>query len=216
MNFWTSVTNLASFSVIAPTAIAITGWLIAGRAWRLTMWWLLLFLGAMGIVVASKIAFIGWGIGSRAYDFTGFSGHVTRAMAIAPVLFYLLTQRTSATTRISAIVLGTGFGTLIAISRIMVHAHSVSESVTGWVLGAAVSFSFIYLLHRSPHIRAHNGVIALGLAGLLFITPYVEPTPTQRWITQAALYLSGHDRPYIRISWQPAPKSWRPSNDVEL
>ncbi len=213
---WTTITNLASFSVIAPTAAAITGWLIAGRAWRLTAWWLLLFLGAMGIVVASKIAFIGWGIGSREYDFTGFSGHAVRAMSIAPVLLYLLTQRTPAPVRLSAIVLGAGFGTLIAVSRIMVHAHSISESVSGWLLGAAVSFGFIYLLHKSPHIRAHNGVIALGLVGLLFATPYVEPTPTQRWITQAALYLSGHDRPYIRITWQLAPESWRPSTDAEI
>ncbi|BBO99780.1 hypothetical protein SFSGTM_04890 [Sulfuriferula nivalis] len=180
------------------------------------MWWLLLFLGAMSIVVASKIAFIGWGIGSREYDFTGFSGHVTRAMSITPVLLYLLTQRASAMMRLGAIALGVGFGTLIAVSRIMVHAHSLSESIAGWLLGGTISFVFIYLLHKAPPIRAHYGLIALGLVGLIFATPFVEPTPTQRWITQAALYLSGHDRPYIRVTWQPAPKSWRPSNDVEI
>lgn len=213
---WQTITNLASFSVIAPAAVAVTAWLLLGRAWRLTAWWLILFLGGMTLVVASKIAFIGWGIGSREYDFTGFSGHVVRAMAIVPVLLYLVSQRTSAFLRVASVLLGLAFGTLIAVSRIEVHAHSLSESVTGWLLGAAISLWMIYLLKQSPPIRANHWFLALGLLGLVFASPYAEPTPTQRWITQAALYLSGHDRPYIRVTWRLAPKSWKSSNEREI
>ena len=213
---WQTITNLASFSVIAPAAVAVTAWLLLGRAWRLTAWWLILFLGGMTLVVASKIAFIGWGIGSREYDFTGFSGHVVRAMAIVPVLLYLVSQRTSAFLRVASVLLGLAFGTLIAVSRMEVHAHSLSESVTGWLLGAVISLWMIYLLKQSPPIRANHWFLALGLLGLVFASPYAEPTPTQRWITQAALYLSGHDRPYIRVTWRLAPKSWKSSNEREI
>ncbi len=213
---WQTITNLASFSVIAPAAVAVTAWLLLGRAWRLTAWWLILFLGGMTLVVASKIAFIGWGIGSREYDFTGFSGHVVRAVAIVPVLLYLVSQRTSAYLRITSVLLGLAFGTLIAVSRIEVHAHSLSESVTGWLLGAVISLWMIYLLKQSPPVRANHWFLALGLLGLVFASPYAEPTPTQRWITQAALYLSGHDRPYIRVTWRLAPKSWKSSNEREI
>ncbi|MEQ1667010.1 MAG: phosphatase PAP2 family protein [Sulfuriferula sp.] len=213
---WQTITNLASFSVIAPAAVAVTAWLLLGRAWRLTAWWLILFLGGMTLVVASKIAFIGWGIGSREYDFTGFSGHAVRAMAIVPVLLYLVSQRASAYLRVVSVLLGLAFGTLIAISRIEVHAHSLSESVTGWLLGALISFGMIYLLKQSPPIRANHWFLALGLLGLVFASPYAEPTPTQRWITQAALHLSGHDRPYIRVTWRLAPKSWKSSNESEF
>ncbi|NOT16627.1 MAG: phosphatase PAP2 family protein [Sulfuriferula sp.] len=216
---WHAITNLASFSVITPVALVITLWLWLGHAWRLSVWWLGLFTAGMAIVVVSKITFIGWGIGYRDYDFTGFSGHVVRATAIAPVLLYLISQRAAPTLRNLAVVTGYGFAVLIAISRVVVRAHSPSESIMGWVLGAIISAWMIYLLHHTPAIRIRHWLISLLLACLLWLSYlYATPTPTQRWITQVALYLSGHDRPYIRVTWQLAPKSWRGTkpSDTEI
>ena len=209
---WTSITSLGSFSVMAQAAAAITLWLILGRAWRLVFWWCLLFIGGMTVVVATKIAFIGWGIGIRSLDFTGFSGHVMRAASVAPVLLYLVLQKTPRYMRITGILLGLVFGLIIAMSRLQVHAHSPSEAISGWALGALVSLGFIWILDRSRKVELHPWFIALSLLALL-ATPYMEPTPTQRWITSAALTLSGHDRPYIRVTWKLAPVGWRPANN---
>jgi membrane-associated phospholipid phosphatase len=212
---WSDITSLGSFSVMAPAAAAITAWLILGRAWRLVLWWCELFIGGMTLVVATKIAFIGWGLGIRSIDFTGFSGHVMRATSVAPVLIYLVLQKTPRFVRFLGVLSGLAFGVIIAVSRLEVHAHSLSETVTGWILGAMVSISFIWILAHHRKVDLHSWFIALSLLALL-ATPYIEPTPTQRWITNASLNLSGHTRPYIRATWKMAPMSWRPANIDEV
>ncbi len=201
---WLGITSLGSVTVMTPAAAAIAGWLALNRAWTRVLWWCLFFIGTSLLVVATKIAFIGWGLGIQSLDFTGFSGHVMRAAMVAPVLFYLMLQKASSLFRRSGIALGLTFGILIGFSRLEVHAHSVSESVSGWGLGAIVSLGFIWLLSTSPKIKLNRWVVVVSLIGLL-VTPYIPHVPTQSWITQVALYLSGHDRPYIRASWKLAP-----------
>lgn len=209
---WFDITLLGSFSVMAPAATVIAAWLVLNRAWHLLLWWCLLFIGGMALVVTSKIAFIGWGIGLRSLNFTGMSGHAMRAAAVAPVLLYLLLQKTAGITRKSGVLMGLAFAVLIGISRLAVNAHSVSETITGWLLGAIVSLSFIRILSYSPKIDLNRWVIVLSLIGL-FATPYITPVPTQRWIIKAALFLSGHDQPYIRVNWKMATiKSRLPSS----
>ncbi len=207
---WFSITTAGSFTVMAPAAIAITVWLALNRAWRLVALWCALFIGGMGLVVATKIAFIGWGIGIRSLDFTGISGHAMRATAVAPVLLYLLLQTTTRMGRQAGIVLGLSFGVLIAYSRLVVHAHSPSEAISGWLLGATVALSFIRILSQSAKIQLSSWVIAVSLLGLLS-SPGITPVPTQRLIIDTSLYLSGHELPYIRATWKMAKKKYRPA-----
>lgn len=209
---WYSITALGSFTVMAPAAMIITAWLIMSRAWRLVLWWILFFVGGMILVVASKIVFIGWGIGIRSLDFTGFSGHVMRATSIVPIFMYMLLQKTQPNIRTMGVVLGLLFGVVIAISRLEVHAHSISEVVSGWLLGAVISLGFIRFLSLGNKIEVQPWLILFSLFALM-VTPYAEPVPTQRWITYAALQLSGHDRPYIRVTWQLAPVNWHQNID---
>lgn len=212
---WSSITSLGSFNVMAPAALAITAWLVLGRVWHLVWWWCVLFIGGMTLVVGTKIAFIGWGFGIRSLDFTGFSGHVMRATSVAPVLLYLILQPAPRILRSMGVVLGLLFGVVIAVSRLEVHAHSFSESLSGWVLGALVSLGFIWIMNRTRKVELHPWFITLTLLALM-ATPYAEPTPTQRWITNAALALSGHDRPYIRVTWRQAPAEWHPNvNEID-
>ncbi|MHB1677785.1 MAG: phosphatase PAP2 family protein [Sulfuriferula sp.] len=202
---WFGITAAGSFTVMAPAGAAISVWLALNRAWRLVLIWCLLFLGGMGLVVATKIAFVGWGLGIHAVDFTGFSGHAMRATSVAPVLLYLLLQKFTKTARLSGVLLGLAFGVLISYSRLEVHAHSVSEAVAGCLLGALIALGFIRILSKSSKINLNHWVIALSLVGLLS-SPTIPAAPTQRWITLAALWLSGHERPYIRTTWRMAPE----------
>ena len=200
------ITSFGDITVMAPAAMAITAWLVIGRAWRMALWWCLLFATGMSLVVATKIAFIGWGIGIRSLDFTGFSGHSMRATAVIPVLFYLILQKAPPIARASGVLLGIVFGVIIGISRLVLNAHSVSEAVAGGILGAMVSLGFIWIFGPSQKFVLYRSLIALSLIALLAL-PYAEsaPAPTQRWITCVELYLSGHDRPFVRQGWKFAP-----------
>ncbi|MHB0992551.1 MAG: phosphatase PAP2 family protein [Burkholderiales bacterium] len=179
--------------------MAITAWLALNRAWRLVMWWILLFIGGMGVVVATKIAFVGWGLGIRSLNFTGFSGHAMRATAVAPVFFYMLLEKSPRIYKIAGVIAGLAFGILISYSRLVVHAHSVSEAVTGFLLGGAVALVFIGIIDRY-RLELNSWIIVLSVAVLL-ASPAIPPAPTQRWITKTALYLSGHSSPYTRANW---------------
>ena len=164
------------------------------------MWWLFLFIGGMALVVATKIAFVGWGLGIRSLNFTGFSGHAMRATAVAPVFIYMLLHDYRRTYRYAGILSGLGFGILISYSRLVVHAHSVSEAVTGCLLGAAIALIFIRILEEF-RLHINHWVIVISLSALMF-SPAIPPAPTQRWITLTALYLSGHTAPYTRANWK--------------
>lgn len=196
---WTTFTKLADTIVMLPMAIFCLIWLLKSGVKRLAIRWCLLLCAGLAVVALSKIAFFGWGIGIPLLDFTGFSGHAMRASAIMPVLLYLLVIHTSAYTRVMAVSAGIAFGMLISVSRVMVHAHSVSEVVTGFFLGALVSAAFLWrLIHAIPGVPLRP-VYAISLALLLFIPAFgVKPAPTEHWLRYVSLTLSGHDKPYSR------------------
>jgi len=183
--------------VMLPAAAAIFGWLAIGRAWRLAFWWGFLFSLGLFLVLATKVAFIGWGIGSEALDFTGISGHAMRASAVFPVLAYLIQQHAAPSAKRRGVAIGIGAGILIDISRLVLHYHSVSEVVTGFLLGTVIALGFIRMAEMQARPHFNRWLVALSMCALI-PTSYAEPAPTNNWVNAIALYLSGHDKPYVR------------------
>ncbi|WP_229259412.1 phosphatase PAP2 family protein [Duganella aceris] len=174
--------------------------MLSGKSWRLTAIWAVLFGAGMALVVITKIAFIGWGIGVESVEFAGFSGHAMRAAAVFPVAGFLAFRSSSLTARQLSTAAGVLLAVLIAISRVYVQAHSVSEAVTGCLLGLTVAALFIWYASTEHHLALSRVLVALCVPVLL-VAPRVEPVPTEAWITKAALYLSGREHPYTRAIW---------------
>lgn len=85
--------HLGDLEVVLPLAAALASWLLAARAWRITLRWLLLFGAALCLVGVTKIAFLGWGTGLHALDFKAISGHATSVTALYPFLAYIVLYR---------------------------------------------------------------------------------------------------------------------------
>lgn len=198
---WLKLTSFGGIVVTAPAAAAITAWLMMGRAWRLAGWWCVLFIGGMALVVATKIAFIGWGLGIQALDFTGISGHAMRATAVYPVLFYLVMLRSAPLMRMLGATVGFGISIAIDVSRVVIHAHSISEAVAGFVLGGLISIVFLRSAASLKAFRVSRWALVAGLLAV-FASSYLKPVPTERWIEDVALAVSGHDQPFTRIGWK--------------
>lgn len=201
MSPWKIITSFGDLSIMAPAALAIMGWLALAGKRRLALLWGTLFVIGMGIAVITKVAFIGWGIGIRSLDFTGISGHAMRAAAVMPVLCYLLLQGISPAARPLGVLFGFLFAALVGLSRLALHAHSVSEVASGLLLGGAVSLCFIRHAGSLQTHVSNRTRIACSLA-LLLVAPYAQPAPTQHWLTEATLYISGHDKPFVRADWK--------------
>jgi hypothetical protein len=162
----------------------------------------------MTVAAASQMAFIGWGIGVRGMDFAGFSGHATRAAALYPAALLLLCERGGARLRRAVLVLGVVLAAAVALARVEVGAHSVSEALLGWMLGTCAALLFAA---RSASLRGRARKPSLaGLLLPLLLLPYAQPLNAQQWITGLALQLSGNDRPWLRGTWEPAPQAYMP------
>jgi membrane-associated phospholipid phosphatase len=206
---WSFISRLGGIAVMLPAATAVALWLCAARAWRMALWWSALFVVSLLVTVATKIAFIGWGAGIHYLDFTGVSGHAARATAVIPVLIFLAMQGAQRTARAYGVATGMILGAVVGLSRLMLHAHSISEIIAGCVLGSVVSTVFMHVFDPPRKFTMDRATAACWLVGLIAVT-FVSPAPTQRWMISLALYLSGHDRPYIRKNWKLAPPGWHP------
>ncbi|MYN45544.1 phosphatase PAP2 family protein [Pseudoduganella sp. FT93W] len=201
MMWWHGLSMVGSLAVTAPIGVAIAIWLVAGRSWHLTAAWCALFGAGMALVVATKVAFMGWGMGVKAVEFAGFSGHAMRAAAVFPVAFFLLVRNRTLPWRVAATVAGVALAVLIAISRVYVEAHSVSEAVTGCILGLLVAASFIWYASVQQHMVMSRWLLLMCLP-IVLIAPRVEPVPAEQWIAQLAMHLSGRDQTYTRAIWR--------------
>lgn len=184
-----------------PIFLSCLGWLVSRKAWRPAFWWAFLFLGGLTLVAATKIAFAGWGIGIRSLDYTGFSGHAMRATALAPMLLYLALRDSTFAVRGWAAAIGISFGWLITLSRLAVDAHSVSEALSGFLLGIVVALYFIKIASSHPTPRLSNWLVFLIFIFLIG-SPAAKPAPTETWVQRIAVQLSGREKPFTRADWQ--------------
>lgn len=194
---WHFVTTLGSAGLLAPILLMLflAIWL-SGQIRSMRTWLAAVFL-AVALVLASKIAFMGWGWGVAEIDFTGVSGHATLAAMVLPVWFGWLLSPRSERLSLLGIVLGLVVAVLVSWSRVELHAHSVSEVIAGWSLGALTTV----LAYRSKR-RVLPVSWPIYLAGLMFLLllreGYATYLPTHQWEIRLALAISGRDKPFTR------------------
>jgi PAP2 superfamily len=202
--FWSIVTRFGEAQILLPLALglALLMWQ-RGASKRLALGWLGWIAVVAGITTASKLAFIGWGVGSADLDFTGISGHAMFAGAIYPVLMRLLpggSSQRATLWRSLGVTGGVMLAALVAISRVMVHAHSLSEVLAGLALGLAASALTLRLATPSRVVATPmpRWMPAL-VAAWLVVLPHSAPASVTHWlVTQLALTLSGRSVPYQR------------------
>lgn len=197
---WENITSLGSAGLMLPVWVLtwLGVWLarerLAAGVWLLT-------LGvAVALTLISKTLFIGWGIGIAAWDFTGFSGHTLLATSVFPILCSLLLAPQQRQWRWLTAALGLGLAALVAVSRVVLGAHSVSEVVLAWLLGSVVCACTLVALGR---IKPFPRLVGLLPLGLLLLAGHEAPhLPTHEWEVRIALKLSGAERPYTREQLQ--------------
>lgn len=198
--------HLGDLDLILPAAAAIVAWLLAARAWRLALWWSLLYAVAVALVGASKIAYMGWGNGVPALAFKSFSGHATGAMAVYPMLFYLLLHSSVPRLREAGLALGIALALTVAVLLVRFDEHSAAEALAGCLLGAMASLGSLQLARpggesqppTAPFLPAWRQVGTFALAALAFavLAWLMRYTHPGYWMIKAARALSGNHHVY--------------------
>jgi membrane-associated phospholipid phosphatase len=199
-NYWTELTRLGESGFLLPLGFLLWIWLMVAGCYRASFIWAASFGLAIALVVVSKIAFLGWGVGIHALNFTGFSGHTMLATALFPAFAFVMTPKTRPRLRIILVGVAFIFAALIAVSRVVLDAHSVSEVVTGFVLGGAAALALIAFAPLTPRaiLPVWLVLIAVILSGALSLGHRV---PSHQIIVTLALRISGHEHPYRRAPW---------------
>lgn len=194
------IVNIGDIAFMFPAAAAIAAWLAADRAWRMALWWCLLFVGGTALVAGSKIAFLAWGTGIRPIDFKAFSGHAMQTAAVLPVMCYLLFQpypllRTAATG------LGMVVSAIVCICLAVYGFHSVPEAICGFAVGMAVSLGFLGKAGGLNAFQPRRQVLPCSVLAFAMVW-CAQPGTLERTMTLLALRLSGHANPYSYITWE--------------
>jgi membrane-associated phospholipid phosphatase len=204
--FWHQLTRLGEAQLLLPALLLATVWLLRrpGGA-RLALVWLGTTAAAATLTTASKVAFIGFGIGYAPLDFTGISGHAMFAAAVLPPLVLLAGAAGAGgaavgdggSRRRHLLLAGYGLAGLVAVSRVMVGAHSWSEVVAGAALGALCSGAALAGAHI-PAVRLARWVpLALAAWGVVAVAA-APPSTTHDLVTRLALAQSGRAQPFYR------------------
>lgn len=193
------LTYFGDSMLLLPTAIIIAVLLYWEDNDRRIFWLWLLAFGCAGLTVSvSKIAFLGFGVGSARFNFTGFSGHSAMAATLWPVMLWLLGARFTAIWRRLLLGLGYLIPVVVGLSRLALHAHSVSEVVSGLILGFTLSTALL-ISQRSFHPRG----LSLAQLCLVLVLPLLlfsqgKVATTQQFLQRLSVELAGIDRAFTR------------------
>jgi membrane-associated phospholipid phosphatase len=204
---WHFLTFFGDSMLLLPCAAIVFIILLLSPTSRKPTWqWMLLFGGVGAVVCVSKLAFMGWGIGSRHWDFTGFSGHSALSASIWPVLLWLLCGRFSSSVRRGAALVGYLLAAAVGYSRLVIHAHSTSEVVTGLALGFIVSSTFLLLQHGTQPPRLSYRKIAVTLALPIVLINSGTAAPTQGLLERIAVTIAPVEKPFVRADLHKKPQ----------
>lgn len=197
MRFFYYLTNFGDPFLTVPLAAVVMMWIAATQSLRATINWAALFAGGALVVAATKFAYAGWGVEVSALNFAVVSGHTMLATAVYPTTFAICASRTKSHTALWAISAGLAFALAIGVSRVLVGFHSISEVVTGWLLGAVVSgmtcIQMIAARARGQASAKHTRRDPMPFAALalaVVVVCYGKVAPVSFWIDHTAPKLS--------------------------
>jgi len=144
----------------------------------------------LGAMVLLKVAFITCG---RHWDIglVSPSGHAAISLTVYGMAAMVLASWTAGWWRMSLAVAAAALVAAIAVSRVLLGVHTVTEVVVGLLVGAAALWVFAasYLWPAKPRPGRAN----LFFLGLALVVPLAalhgERLPAERWVRQAAVML---------------------------
>ncbi|VXC33941.1 Phosphoesterase PA-phosphatase related protein [Burkholderia sp. 8Y] len=179
--------NLGDAALLLPLALVCALWLRSVDMRLAVRWAVLLALG-MGLVGLSKILYAGCGLELSAVNFRMISGHTMLAASIYTVAGGLLAGSLGGWWYRLGAAGGLGLAALIGASRIIQDAHTPSEVVVGWLLGAAIATMLLVRVFEQPRKMPRAVVAGVGLLAVSSIA-YGHHAPFQRLIEHYSWWL---------------------------
>jgi hypothetical protein len=170
MSFWRYLIIVGDAAIALPLAVGIALVLVHQRVHARAFTWAWSFGAAFLAILLGKASFDfgGWSI--PAIGLYSISGHAMLTTAVYPVLFALLAGGKPPTVRRNAVLAGAVLALLMAIVLVAGHYHTLSETILGGGLGAAVAWLNIARMDTT-RFRMPYGLIALASLCAVLLAP---------------------------------------------
>lgn len=196
---WQMLTYFGDSMLLLPSAVVLAFALFynTSRLAPVIIW--LASFGTAGLMVSiSKVLFLGFLIGSARYNFTGFSGHTTMSTTFWPIFLWFIARGFSLKRPLILVVFGYLFALSIAYSRLVLHAHSPSEVISGFLLGSCCSLFFLANQRNVPFKPISIAELLLIIALPLCLVSQGKPATTQHFLGTLAAKIAGMEHPHTR------------------
>jgi cation-transporting ATPase E len=167
-SFFVAVTELGDLQVLGPVIVAVLGWLLVGRYWLAAAYWLAAVGVAEALVKVIKLALHrprpeALYAGLEQFSFP--SGHATLSVVVYGFLAFMLAGQASSRLRLVIASAATLLIGGIALSRLYLGVHWMSDVVGGLSFGAAwvAALAIAYVYQRRELFRTGSlAVVALA------------------------------------------------------
>jgi membrane-associated phospholipid phosphatase len=145
------LTDFGDSAVLLPLSAVVLVWLLATRSIGAALWWLGVLIAFGAIVGSLKMLFFAC---PPATDVRSPSGHAGFSMFVyGSIAAIVAMQRRSPWTRAAIMAAAFALVVGIAISRVMLHMHSRTETLIGFLIGAAAVGVFFFGYQRTTPNR---------------------------------------------------------------
>lgn len=192
---WKLIIDIGHTAFALPLAAAIAAWLISGRAWKLALYWCLMFAAGLSLVALSKIAFLGWDAGIPAIGFKALSGHALCATAVIPVLLFVILEGAPRAWRRGGVMVGIWISVGLGVLLVHFDYHTASEVLASFMLGTLISLGYMRLAEVSPAPSIGRWTVPSSICAFVLIFA-LKPSVINHRLVDVALHLSGRDRPF--------------------
>lgn len=145
------LTDFGDSAVLLPLSAVVLIWLLATRSVGAAIWWLGVLIAFGAIIGGLKMLFFAC---PPAVDVRSPSGHTGFSMLVyGGIAAIIAAQRRSAWSRAGIMLATVALVVGIAISRVTLHMHSRTETLIGFLIGAAAVAVFIFGYRRTTTNR---------------------------------------------------------------
>jgi undecaprenyl-diphosphatase len=146
---------IGSTWVVTPVMIVTAAFLLWKRRWEALTFWVLAMVGSQLLIGPMKSLYARPRPPMALIETTGYSfpsGHAVAGAAVAVALVIVLVP--AGPKRRNLEMLAAAFAVVMALSRVYLRAHWLSDAVSGAALGAGVAIAAAALVHWVEHRRA--------------------------------------------------------------
>jgi membrane-associated phospholipid phosphatase len=185
------ITDFGDTALLLPAALLVLGYLVYLRARASVVAWVGAFTACGAMTALLKVGFMACGERIPSLNVYTPSGHTSVATTFYVAMGMLISRNKSPSLGLTLIGGAAGLAAAIAVSRVLLEAHTGGEVLIGLFIGVVCVTWFATKYYGTPQ-PALPITPALGLLVVLALFAHGQRLSQESWLKAVAHYLRAH------------------------